>query len=103
MEREAITMTAQTKELLKQQIREAKLISFDIFDTLLFRKTNTPETVFDLIGKYFGIHGFRKMRMDAQNEASARAYAALRYPHGIWIRSTRFCPSAPMYRWIGWK
>lgn len=81
MEREAITMNAQTKELLKQQIREAKLISFDIFDTLLFRKTNTPETVFDLIGKHFGIHGFRKMRMDAQNEASARAYAALRYPH----------------------
>ena len=81
MEREAITMNAQTKELLKQKIREANLISFDIFDTLLFRKTNTPETVFDLIGKHFGIHGFRKMRMDAQNEASARAYAALRYPH----------------------
>ena len=81
MEREAINMNQQTKARLKQKIQEASLISFDIFDTLLFRKTNTPETVFDLMGKHFGIHGFRKLRMDAQNEASARAYAALRYPH----------------------
>ena len=81
MEREAVKMNEQTKELLKKKVREAQLISFDIFDTLLFRKTNTPETVFDLMGKHLGIHGFRKLRMDAQNEASARAYAALRYPH----------------------
>ena len=33
------------------------------------------------MGKHLGIHGFRKLRMDAQNEASARAYAASRYPH----------------------
>lgn len=81
MEREAVTMNEQTKELLKKKIWQASLISFDIFDTLLFRKTNTPETVFDLMGKHLGIHGFRKLRMDAQNEASARAYAASRYPH----------------------
>ena len=81
MECEAVSMNEQAKELLKQQIRQANLISFDVFDTLLFRKTNTPETVFDLTGKHFGIHGFRKLRMDAQNEASARAYAAFRYPH----------------------
>lgn len=74
-------MNEQTKALLKKKIQEATLISFDIFDTLLFRKTNTPETVFDLMGKHFGIHGFRKLRMDAQNEASTRAYAAFRYPH----------------------
>ena len=57
------------------------MISFDIFDTLLFRRTNTPETVFDLVGRHFGIYGFRKMRIDAQNEASTRAYAAFGYPH----------------------
>ena len=74
-------MNEQTKALLKEKIDRASLVSFDIFDTLLFRKTNTPETVFDLTGKHFGIHGFRKLRMDAQNEASARAYAAYRYPH----------------------
>ena len=74
-------MNEQTKRLLKRQIDEASLISFDIFDTLLFRRTNTPETVFDLVGRHFGIYGFRKMRIDAQNEASTRAYAAFGYPH----------------------
>lgn len=74
-------MNGQTNALLKEKIDRASLVSFDIFDTLLFRKTNTPETIFDLVGKHFGIHGFRKLRMDAQNEASARAYEAHRYPH----------------------
>lgn len=74
-------MKEQEKVLLKSKIDKATLISFDIFDTLLFRKTNTPETVFDLIGRHFKIHGFRKLRMDEQNEASRRAYAAYQYPH----------------------
>ncbi|MBQ3509764.1 MAG: glycosyltransferase [Peptococcaceae bacterium] len=74
-------MNEQEKAVLKDKIDKATLISFDIFDTLLFRKTNTPETVFDLIGKHFGIHGFRKLRMDEQNEASRRAYAAHQHPH----------------------
>lgn len=69
------------KEHLKKKIDQAKLISFDVFDTLLFRKTNDPETVFDLVGKHFGIHGFRKLRMDEQNEASRRVYAQKKYPH----------------------
>lgn len=74
-------MKEQEKALLKEQINKAKLISFDIFDTLLFRKTNTPEAIFDLVGKHFGIHGFRKLRMDEQNEASRRAYEAHQAPH----------------------
>ena len=74
-------MNEQSRVLLKSKIDRAKVVSFDIFDTLLFRKTNTPETVFDLVGKHFGIHGFRKLRMDEQNTASARAYAAYGYPH----------------------
>lgn len=67
--------------LLKKKIDDATLISFDVFDTLLFRKVNEPETIFDLIGKHFGIHGFRKLRMDGQNEASLRAYQEHQYPH----------------------
>ena len=74
-------MNEQTKALLKSKIGEAKVVSFDVFDTLLFRKTNTPETIFELVGKHFQIHGFRKLRMDAQDEASRRAYAAFGYPH----------------------
>ncbi|MBQ8603615.1 MAG: glycosyltransferase [Oscillospiraceae bacterium] len=67
--------------LLKNKIDKAKLVSFDIFDTLLFRKTNTPETVFDLVGRNFGIHGFRKLRIDRQHEASRRQYRQFAYPH----------------------
>lgn len=81
MEHKEIGMNKHEKELLKCKIDKATLISFDIFDTLLFRKTNTPETVFDLVGRHFGIHGFRKLRMDEQNEASRRTYALHQYPH----------------------
>ncbi len=74
-------MNSNEIKLLKNKIDKAKLVSFDIFDTLLFRKTNTPETVFDLVGSNFGIHGFRKLRMDRQNEASRRQYRQFGYPH----------------------
>ncbi len=79
MEREAVIMN--DKKILLDKIDRASLISFDVFDTLLFRKVNTPETVFDLVGKHFNIPGFRKLRMDEQNEASRRAYAEFQYPH----------------------
>lgn len=74
-------MNEQSKAVLKSKIDNAKVVSFDIFDTLLFRKVNTPETVFDLVGRHFGIHGFRKLRMNEQDEASRRAYAAYGWPH----------------------
>lgn len=69
------------KKQLKKMIGEAELISFDMFDTLVFRRVNEPETIFDLVGKHFGIHGFRKLRMDEQNEASRRMYEKYQYPH----------------------
>lgn len=68
-------------EQLLHKINRAKVVSFDIFDTLLFRKVNSPETIFDLVGKHFRIHGFRKIRMDAQNEASRIVYKEHQYPH----------------------
>lgn len=57
---------------IKKLIDEASVISFDVFDTLLFRKVNEPEIVFDIVGKHFGIHGFRKIRIDGQIEAKRR-------------------------------
>ena len=74
-------MNEQAKALLKSKIDQATLVSFDVFDTLLYRKTNTPETIFDLVGRHFHIDGFRKLRMDCQDEASRRAWAAHQYPH----------------------
>lgn len=69
------------KEELKRLIIEATVVSFDMFDTLVFRRVNAPETIFDLVGKHFGIHGFCKIRMAEQNEASRRVYEKYQYPH----------------------
>lgn len=69
------------KKKLKEMIDKANVISFDVFDTLLFRKVNTPETIFDLIGNHFDIYGFRKLRIDEQNRASRIAYQKIKAPH----------------------
>ena len=74
-------MTIEMKSELMKAIAAAKVVSFDVFDTLLFRKVNEPETIFDLVGRHYGIHGFRKLRVDAQNEASRRAYSKAKHPH----------------------
>ena len=74
-------MTIEMKNELMKAIAEAKVVSFDVFDTLLFRKVNEPEIIFDLVGRHYGIHGFRKLRIDAQNEASRRAYTKAKHPH----------------------
>lgn len=66
---------------LKTLIDEAKVVSFDMFDTLLFRKVNSPEIIFDIIGKKYGILGFRKLRMDIQDQASRDVYEKYGYPH----------------------
>ena len=74
-------MKEQEKLLLKNKIDNAKLISFDIFDTLLFRRTNSPEIVFDIVGKHFDIPGFRKLRMDTQQQKSVELLEKYNYPH----------------------
>lgn len=69
------------KDDLINKINNATLVSFDVFDTLIFRKTNNPETIFEIIGKNYDIPNFKKLRIDAQNEASRRIYAKSKYPH----------------------
>lgn len=53
----------------------AKVVSFDVFDTLFYRLAPEPETVFDLVGERFGIFGFRDVRMKAQVAAFAAMHA----------------------------
>ncbi len=74
-------MNSSDKKVLYEKADKAKVISFDLFDTLLFRKTATPEEVFDIVGDHFGIPGFRKIRIDAQNEASRKVTEKYGYPH----------------------
>lgn len=62
-------------ELLRR-IDTAKVVSFDIFDTLFVRPLSDPEDAFDMLGERFGIVGFRRIRCDAQIEAFRQMHLA---------------------------
>ncbi len=51
------------------QIKEYDIVSFDIFDTLLLRKTERPTDIFAVLGIQLGIPNFRRIRMEAEKEA----------------------------------
>lgn len=50
-------------------------VSFDIFDTLIFRPFAKPADLFYVIGEKLGIDSFRKIRMNAEKEAREEALA----------------------------
>ena len=60
---------------VKQLINEAKIVSFDIFDTLILRNVIFPEDVFDVVERRYrhdyGMLGFsyREERLGAESEA----------------------------------
>ena len=62
------------KEVLIK-LKKYKYVSFDIFDTLIFRTLKTPEDVFDLVQYRYNlvnkkqIAGFKKKRIAAEQEA----------------------------------
>lgn len=58
------------KDLLQYDV-----ISFDIFDTLIFRPFARPADLFYVIGEKLGIDSFRKIRMNAETEAREEANA----------------------------
>lgn len=49
-----------------------KVVSFDIFDTLLLRPVLTPTDIFQLLENKMNISGFRQMRITAEVEARKR-------------------------------
>ena len=58
------------KELLKYDI-----ISFDIFDTLLFRPFSRPRDIFMILGQKFDYLDFYKIRNDMEMLAREKAFA----------------------------
>lgn len=66
---------------IKKQVDSASVVSFGIFDTMLFRKTNTQLEMFDLVGKHFDIHGFRRIRIEGQRQADEHAGKLGRYSY----------------------
>ena len=56
-----------SEEDLKKQIDSHEVISFDVFDTLIMRKTLFPEDVFEIIGNKISNNEFTKLRMSCTN------------------------------------
>ena len=75
-----------SREKIKEQIVKKKVISFDIFDTLLIRKTLYPRDVFLLVEKKAVLAGY-----DVRGFASARIRAEEDQP---------FCNFNQIYDWL---
>lgn len=57
------------------QIKEYDVISFDIFDTALYRKVEYPNDVFTIMAMEMGHNDFLSIRKNAENLARDRKYA----------------------------
>lgn len=68
-------------EELKRAADRAEIISFDIFGTLVVRRTSRPEDVFRLAEKITGVRGFAKKREIMQAECSRRLESTTGAPH----------------------
>ncbi len=69
-ESEASARALPGKEEILQKVMAADLVSFDIFDTLIFRPFSAPTDLFRLFGTAFGIMDFPRIR--AEMEYTAR-------------------------------
>lgn len=54
---------------IREELRKYDVISFDVFDTLLFRKTSVPTDVFLLVEKETACPGYAKKRQLAETNA----------------------------------
>lgn len=67
-------------------IKLVDVVSFDLFDTLIFRTTGAPESVFRLLEHRWSLAGFAEMRIEAEHTARARAWQSNRH-HEVSIES----------------
>lgn len=52
---------------------EAEYVSFDIFDTLIIRRTGKPVQLFEYMEKRLGMPGFSEKRIKAENDARKKS------------------------------
>ncbi|KXU91583.1 hydrolase [Caballeronia megalochromosomata] len=62
-------------EQLVAKAADAKVVSFDVFDTLFVRPLCAPEDLFDIVGDRFGMAEFRQLRQSAQAKAFQSMHA----------------------------
>ncbi len=51
------------------KLKAYDVISFDVFDTLIFRPFSDPTDLFYLVGEKMGIHDFKNLRIQAEKKA----------------------------------
>jgi len=68
-------------EELKNKINKAKIISFDVFDTLLYRIVDRPEAIFEILSSNIRVNLFPKYRVECQINASKNVEKKFEYPH----------------------
>lgn len=56
-------------EVLMEKMEMFDVISFDIFDTMLYRGVSNPEDIFSIVGLKIGVLNFKQMRINAEYEA----------------------------------
>lgn len=59
-------------DTIEKAIKRANVVSFDIFDTLISRRTYTPEDIFTIIGERFEIKNFTEKRVQADTIARTK-------------------------------
>jgi FMN phosphatase YigB (HAD superfamily) len=76
-------MSASFEDKMIDKLPLSKVVSFDLFDTLLIRPFADPDMVFSFleerITEEFGVKGFRKLRKEAENVARERKH----YQHDV--------------------
>ncbi len=63
---ESVGSVRETPERLAQRLSAYDVISFDVFDTLLFRPFDSPEDLFYIVGQKLDYLDFRRIRMEAE-------------------------------------
>lgn len=66
---------------IKEKIRSAKAVSFDVFDTLILRLTARAEDVFRIMEHITGIYGFAEQREKLQTQCSIMVEQTRHEPH----------------------
>ncbi len=86
------------KELLNK-LCEYDVVSFDVFDTLIFRPFTSPRVLFSIMEKRLGIYKFSKIRVDSEDEV--RIFNQENYKHdnttlseiyNLISKKTNLCP-----------
>lgn len=56
-------------QVLVWYLSRYEIISFDVFDTLVFRKCDKPSDIFDVLGRKYGVVDFKEKRIKAEQKA----------------------------------